>query len=196
MAWCRYESGKSDAYYDSEKVCIDFKDRRDFLHSIIAQLARGDLGRRRQLPDARRGAQAVPARHSGDAYQDAEYRVDKESAEDRRRRLTASAPSSGRSGTRPSRRVLWVAEGCRGHPRRGRPAPRPAEFLSLPAAGLRHGAARLADPCARRAAVQGPARGNQSADRAHPRAVRRARGQGLLPGRRRRAGRRGAGRGA
>src|SRR5207344_1860759 len=35
VAWCRYETGKdSGAYYDTERVCIDFKNRRDFLHSI------------------------------------------------------------------------------------------------------------------------------------------------------------------
>ena len=45
VAWCRYESGNGKGYYDHEKVCIDFKNRRDFLHSICAQLARGDVGR-------------------------------------------------------------------------------------------------------------------------------------------------------
>src|SRR4030095_13498140 len=34
VAWCRYESGKGNGYYDFEKVCIDYKHRRDFLHSI------------------------------------------------------------------------------------------------------------------------------------------------------------------
>src|SRR4029078_9842679 len=35
VAWCRYESGKDrEAYYDSERVCVAFKGRRDFLHSI------------------------------------------------------------------------------------------------------------------------------------------------------------------
>ena len=30
VSWCRYESGKGEGYYDSEKVCIDYKHRRDF----------------------------------------------------------------------------------------------------------------------------------------------------------------------
>jgi hypothetical protein len=35
VAWCRYESGKEGGYYGGhEKVCIDFKNRRDFLHSV------------------------------------------------------------------------------------------------------------------------------------------------------------------
>src|SRR3954469_3862164 len=33
VSWCRYESGR-DGFYNHEKVCIDFKFRRDFLHSI------------------------------------------------------------------------------------------------------------------------------------------------------------------
>src|SRR6185369_5660672 len=35
VAWCRYESGKGGkSHYQHEKVCIDFKNRRDSLHSI------------------------------------------------------------------------------------------------------------------------------------------------------------------
>ena len=40
VAWCRYEGGKKNGKkngyngYDHEKVCIDFKHRRDFLHSV------------------------------------------------------------------------------------------------------------------------------------------------------------------
>ena len=68
VAWCRYESGKGkkngggyNSQYDHEKVCIDFKHRRDFLHSVVALLVRGDVGGGGELPDARRGAQAVQA---------------------------------------------------------------------------------------------------------------------------------------
>ena len=80
VAWCRYESGKGDGTYDHEKVCIDFKGRRDFLHSIsrnwrevswvaaASYLTRGEARKRFH-------------KHSGDAYQEAEYKVDKESAE-------------------------------------------------------------------------------------------------------------------
>jgi hypothetical protein len=34
VAWCRYESRKGDSDYSYEKVCIDFKDRKDFLHAV------------------------------------------------------------------------------------------------------------------------------------------------------------------
>jgi hypothetical protein len=110
VAWCRYESGKNtDAYYDSERVCIDFKGRRDFLHSIsrnwrevtwvaaASYLTRGEARKRFR-------------KTSGDAYQDAEFRVDKESAEvggaDYRERA-----KFWEVWHKPSRRVLWVAEG-------------------------------------------------------------------------------------
>jgi hypothetical protein len=52
VAWCRYESGKGSGYYNHEKVCIDFKHRRDFLHSVSEVLVRGHMGRSRQLSNA------------------------------------------------------------------------------------------------------------------------------------------------
>ena len=56
VAWCRYESGKGDSYYDHEKVCIDFKHRRDFLHSISRNWREVTWVAAASLPDARRGA--------------------------------------------------------------------------------------------------------------------------------------------
>jgi hypothetical protein len=109
VAWCRYESGKGDGTYDHEKVCIDFKGRRDFLHSIsrnwrevtwvaaASYLTRGEARKRFR-------------KTSGDAYQDAEYRVDKESAEvggaDYRERA-----KFWEVWDKARRRVVWVAEG-------------------------------------------------------------------------------------
>jgi len=109
-AWCRYESGKGDGTYDHEKVCIDFKGRRDFLHSIsrnwrevswvaaASYLTRGEARKRFH-------------KHSGDAYQEAEYKVDKEGAEvggaDNRER--AKFWEIWHKG---SKRVLWVSHGC------------------------------------------------------------------------------------
>jgi hypothetical protein len=109
-AWCRYESGKGDGTYDHEKVCIDFKGRRDFLHSIsrnwrevswvaaASYLTRGEARKRFR-------------KHSGDAYQEAEYKVDRESAEvggaDNRER--AKFWEIWHKG---SKRVLWVSHGC------------------------------------------------------------------------------------
>ena len=80
VAWCRYESGKNGGFYDHEKVCIDFKDRRDFLHSIsrnwreVTWVAAASYLTRAE-------ARKRFMRHSGDAYQEAEYKVDKDAKE-------------------------------------------------------------------------------------------------------------------
>jgi hypothetical protein len=110
VAWCRYESGDDDGYYDHEKVCIDFKDRRDFLHSIsrnwrevtwvaaASYMTRGEARKRFR-------------KMSGNAYQDAEYKVDKDSQEvggaDARERAKFWEVWDKRS-----KRVVWVAQGC------------------------------------------------------------------------------------
>ena len=117
VAWCRYESGKEkkngggyNSQYDHEKVCIDFKHRRDFLHSVsrcwyevtwvaAASYLTRDEARKRFKP------------YSGDAYQEAEYKVDKDSKE------VGGADARERAKFweiwhKPSRRVLWVAQGC------------------------------------------------------------------------------------
>jgi len=108
VAWCRYESGKGGRY-KHEKVCIDFKNRRDFLHSIsrnwpevtwvaaASYLTRGEARKRFH-------------KYSGDAYRDAEYEVDKDSKEiggaDNRER--AKFWEIWHAG---EKRVLWVAKG-------------------------------------------------------------------------------------
>src|SRR5262245_25044419 len=80
VAWCRYESGGKGGYYDYEKVCIDFKDRRDFLHSVsrtwseVWWVAAASYLTRSEARDRF-------YRHSGEAYQDAEYEVDKDAKE-------------------------------------------------------------------------------------------------------------------
>ena len=101
VPWCRYEAKKDNVgYYSTEHVCIDYKHRRDFLHSIsrcwyevtwvaaASYLTRGEA--RKRFHES-----------SGDAYQEADYKVDRDTKEvggaD-----NASAPSSGRSGTRVS----------------------------------------------------------------------------------------------
>jgi hypothetical protein len=109
VAWCRYESAKS-SYYDSEKVCIDFKNRRDFLHSIarnwreVTWVAAASYLTRSEARDRF-------YKYSGDAYQDAEYRIDKETQElggtDRRERA-----KFWEIWSKGDRRVVWVAQGC------------------------------------------------------------------------------------
>ena len=110
VAWCRYESGKGSSYYDHEKVCVDFKERRDFLHGLArnwrevpwvaaaSYLTRGEARKRFY-------------KHSGDAYQQAEYKVDRDSknvggADNRERAKFWEIWHKG------SRRVVWVANGC------------------------------------------------------------------------------------
>jgi hypothetical protein len=110
VPWCRYESGKGKGQYSHEKVCIDFKHRRDFLHSIsrcwyeVTWVAAASYLTRSE-------ARARFRKHSGDAYQDAEYRVDKDSQEvggaDRRERA-----KFWEVWHKTERRVVWVAQGC------------------------------------------------------------------------------------
>jgi hypothetical protein len=108
VAWCRYESAK-DGYYDTERVCIDFKGRRDFLHSIsrnwreVTWVAGASYLTRSEARERFK-------EYSGDAYQEAEYKVDKDSKEiggaDNRER--AKFWEIWHKG---SRRVVWVCEG-------------------------------------------------------------------------------------
>ena len=108
VAWCRYESG-ADGAYEHEKVCIDFKNRRDFLHSIsrnwreVTWVAGASYLTRSE-------ARARFHKTSGDAYQEAEYKVDKEA------KNIGGADNRERAKfweiwDKPSKRVVWVAEG-------------------------------------------------------------------------------------
>jgi len=110
VLWARYESGKERGKrYDSERVCFDFKQRRDFLHSIsrnwqevwwvaAASYLTRDEARERF------------SKYSGDAYQEAEYKVDRDTKEiggtDARERA-----KFWEVWDKKNRRVLWVAEG-------------------------------------------------------------------------------------
>ena len=108
-AWVRYE-GKGKGYHDTERVCIEFKNRRDFLHSIsrnweeVTWVAAASYLTRGQ---ARKRFRKI----SGDAYQDAEYKVDKDSQEiggaDNRERA-----KFWEIWSKADNRVLWVAHGC------------------------------------------------------------------------------------
>jgi hypothetical protein len=114
VAWVRYE-GKRDkggrkTGYRTERVCFDYKHRLDFLHSLsrywrevtwvagAAYLTRKEA-RKRFKP------------FSGDEYQQAEYKVDRDAKE--------IGGSDGRERAKfweiwdkTSERVIWVAEGC------------------------------------------------------------------------------------
>ena len=110
VAWCRFESGANSSYYNHEKVCIDFKGRRDFLHSVsrnwreVTWVAAASYLTRSE-------ARKRFHKYSGDEYQRADYKVDKESknvggADNRERAKFWEIWHKG------SRRVVWVAEGC------------------------------------------------------------------------------------
>jgi hypothetical protein len=109
VAWCRYESGKS-GYYSHEKVCVDFKHRRDFLHSVsrcwyeVTWVAAASYLTRAE-------ARERFLKYSGNCYQDAEFKVDRESkevggADDRER------AKFWEIWHKPEKRVVWVAHGC------------------------------------------------------------------------------------
>jgi len=111
VPWCRYESGKDGAsYYSSERVCIDFKNRRDFLHSIsrnwreVTWVAGASFLTRTE-------ARARFYKHSGNAYQEAEYKVDRDTKQ------VGGADNRERAKfweiwSKSERRVVWVAKGC------------------------------------------------------------------------------------
>jgi len=109
VAWCRYESG-GNARHDHEKVCIDFKNRRDFLHSIsrnwreVTWVAAASYLTRAQARKRFR-------KSSGDEYQNAEYEVDKDGknvggADNRQRAKFWEIWHRG------EKRVVWIAKGC------------------------------------------------------------------------------------
>jgi hypothetical protein len=108
VVWCRYEPKDDD--YGYERVCFDFKHRKDFLHSVsrnwrevtwvagASYLTRGEA-RERFKPT------------SGDCYQEADYKVDRDTKEvggtDNRERA-----KFWEIWDRTNKRVVWVAEGC------------------------------------------------------------------------------------
>lgn len=111
VPWVRYESGNRGGYYGNhERVCFDYKHRKDFLHSVsrcwyevtwvagASYMTRGEARRRFR-------------KYSGNAYQEAEYRVDKDAkevggADDRERACFWEI------WHKTENRVLWVAQGC------------------------------------------------------------------------------------
>src|SRR6187455_1831895 len=108
VAWCRYE--EKDERHDYECVCVDFKQRRDFLHSVarnwfeVTWVAAASYLTR---------AQARERFHptSGDSYKEADYKVDRDVKE------IGGADSRERAKfweiwDKTNRRVVWVAEGC------------------------------------------------------------------------------------
>jgi hypothetical protein len=110
VAWVRYESAGKKNDYDYEKVCIDFKGRRDFLHGLarnwreVPWVAGASYLTREEARDRFKP-------YSGFTYQDAEYKVDRDAEEiggtDNRERA-----KFWEIWHRELKRVVWVAQGC------------------------------------------------------------------------------------
>ena len=110
VPWCRYESGGGKSYYSTEKVCIDFKHRRDFLHSIsrcwyeVTWVAAASYLTRSE-------ARERFHRHSGDATRTPSIRST------RTRKEIGGADNRERAKfweiwDKTNRRVVWVSPGC------------------------------------------------------------------------------------
>lgn len=109
VAWCRYEPADKERE-KSEYVCVDHKDRRDFLHSLsrnwreVTWVAAASY---LTMPQAKERF----GKYSGDEYQRAEYKVYKElkdlgGADKRERAKFWEIWHKGLD------KVVWVAEGC------------------------------------------------------------------------------------
>ena len=109
VAWCRYEPADKKRN-KPEYVCVDHKSRRDFLHSLsrnwreVTWVAAASYLTRAQ-------ARERFHEYSGDAYQSAEYKVDKDLKEiggtDNRERA-----KFWEIWHRGMSKVVWVAVGC------------------------------------------------------------------------------------
>jgi len=109
VAWCRYEPADEERE-KPEYVCVDHKGRKDFLHSLsrnwreVTWVAAASYLTRAQ-------AKERFGEYSGDQYQLAEYKVDKDLQEiggsDNRER--AKFWEIWHKGMN---KVVWVAEGC------------------------------------------------------------------------------------
>jgi len=109
VAWCRYEPQDEDTD-KSEYVCVDHKSRRDFLHSLsrnwreVTWVAAASYMTMAQ-------AKERFSKYSGDEYQRAEYKVDRDlkdlgGADNRERAKFWEVWHKGMNT------VVWVAEGC------------------------------------------------------------------------------------
>jgi hypothetical protein len=109
VAWCRYEPAEPDEE-KSEYVCVDHKGRRDFLHSLsrnwreVTWVAAASYMTMAQARERFK-------KYSGDEYQKAEYKVDRDlkdlgGADNRERAKFWEIWHKG------MHTVVWVAEGC------------------------------------------------------------------------------------
>lgn len=108
VAWVRYET-KESGEYDTEKVCIEHIDRKDFLHEPARNwLEVGWVARRGWL--TKKEMKERFSKHSGDVYLDAEYAVQKE---DRDRGAADRREKCGvwEIWSKTENKVVWVTPG-------------------------------------------------------------------------------------
>ena len=156
VAWCRYEPAEPDEN-KSEYVCVDHKGRRDFLHSLsrnwreVTWVAAASYMTQAQARERFKT-------YSGDEYQKAEYKVDRDVEGPRRRRQPRARQVLGNLAQGHEHRRLGGGR-LRGRARQGRPrgTGEAVQLLPVPQASLQRRAAGFAHPGARRVAVQGPA---------------------------------------
>jgi hypothetical protein len=107
-AWVRYET-KAEGDYNTERVCLDYLDRRDFLHEPSRNwLEVGWVGRRAWM--TRKEMRKRFKSTSGDAYQQADFVIRKED------RDNGAASDTLQAGvweiwSKTLNKVVWVAEG-------------------------------------------------------------------------------------
>jgi hypothetical protein len=104
VAWVRYESD------DGDKVCIEHKDRKDFLHEPARKWAEvGWVAAAAYL--SKRKMEKRFGKKSGKAYQDATYIVQKDDKENGAADNRAKA-KVWEIWSKDENKVVWVTEGC------------------------------------------------------------------------------------
>lgn len=108
VLWVRYEAkGGKDEYSLSQKVCIETVDRNDFAHDPARKWKEcGWVAKRSWL--TKEEMRQRFRKHSGNAYQDAEYAVRKDDNDNDDGRRTAGVWELWH---KHKRRVVWVAPG-------------------------------------------------------------------------------------
>lgn len=107
-AWVRYET-KADGTYNTEKVCIEHLDRKDFLHEPARNwLEVGWAARRAWM--TRKEMRKRFSKTSGNAYQTADFDIRKEDKDN------GAASDTLQAGvweiwSKTQNKVVWVAEG-------------------------------------------------------------------------------------
>lgn len=108
-AWVRYET-KAEGEHNTERCCLDYLDRRDFLHEPSRNwLEVGWVARRAWM--TRREMRKRFRATSGDAYKQADFIIRKEDRDNGAANDTLQA-GVWEIWSKTHNKVVWVAEGC------------------------------------------------------------------------------------